>query len=115
MNATELFKAGRLGEAIEAQTQEVKANPIDPNRRVFLFELLAFAGELDRARRQLEAVRYDDPEREPALQRYPRLIDSELNRRATFSEGQAVSFLAEVPFYLRMRLDAVRNMLPNHR
>ena len=29
MNAGELYKAGRLGEAIEAQTQEVKASPLD--------------------------------------------------------------------------------------
>ena len=31
MNATELYKAGRLGEAIDAQVQEVKASP--PTRR----------------------------------------------------------------------------------
>jgi type VI secretion system protein ImpE len=113
MNATELFKAGRLADAIEAQTQEVKANPTDPNRRVFLFELLVFAGDLDRARRQLEAVQYDEPDRMTALQRYRRLVDSEQNRRATFTQGQAVSFLTEVPFNFRMRLDAIRNMLPH--
>ena len=81
MNATELFKAGSLKEAIEAQTQEVKANPTDPGRRLFLFELLAFAGDLDRARRQIEAVRYDEPERDTAVQRYRRLLDSEAARR----------------------------------
>jgi type VI secretion system protein ImpE len=60
MNAGELYKAGRLAEAIEAQIQEVKANPIDNGKRLFLFELLAFAGDLDRARRQIDAVSYDD-------------------------------------------------------
>ena len=44
MNAGELYKAGRLGEAIEAQVQEVKASPLDQSKRLFLFELLAFSG-----------------------------------------------------------------------
>ena len=37
MNASELFKAGRLTEAIDAQIKEVKAQPGDQARRVFLF------------------------------------------------------------------------------
>ena len=44
MNAGDLYKAGRLREAIDAQVQEVKSNPGDQARRLFLFELLAFAG-----------------------------------------------------------------------
>ena len=48
MNAGELFKAGKLQEAIDAQIQEVKKNAADPNKRVFLYELAAFAGGLHR-------------------------------------------------------------------
>ena len=51
MNANELFQAGKLQEAIDTQIAQVKANPADQGKRLFLFELLAFAGELDRARR----------------------------------------------------------------
>ncbi len=39
MTASELYKAGRLHEAIEAQLQEVKAQPADQGKRLFLFEL----------------------------------------------------------------------------
>ncbi len=49
MNATELYRAGKLQEAITAQVAEVKANPTDQGKRLFLFELLVFAGDLDRA------------------------------------------------------------------
>jgi len=56
MNATDLFKAGRLQAAIDAQIQEVKAKPADHGRRLFLFELCAFAGDLERARRQIDAL-----------------------------------------------------------
>jgi len=57
MDAGELFKAGRLAEAVAQQLQEVKAHPADQARRVFLFELLCFDGDLDRARRQADAIR----------------------------------------------------------
>src|SRR5262245_43141677 len=63
MSASEAFKAGRLQEAIDAQIQEVRAHPADHGKRLFLFELAAFAGDLDRARRQIDAVKYDDPDR----------------------------------------------------
>src|SRR3954470_16505756 len=60
LSASELYKAGKLEQAIEAQVKEVRAQPADHGKRIFLFELLAFAGDLDRARRQVDAVQYDD-------------------------------------------------------
>ena len=42
MNASELYKAGKLQEAVDAQIKEVKASPADQSKRLFLFELLAF-------------------------------------------------------------------------
>ena len=80
MNAAELFKAGKPHEALAAQTQEVKGKPGDQGKRLFLFELLAFAGDLDRARRQIGAVTYDDPDLETAAA-YRELIDAEEARR----------------------------------
>lgn len=56
MQAKELLDAGRLTAAIEQLGQEVKARPADTQRRTFLFELLCFAGEYDRAKRQLDGL-----------------------------------------------------------
>ena len=84
---SDLYKAGKLREAIDAQILEVKAKPADHGKRIFLFELLAFAGELDRARRQIEAVKYDDPRLEMAVTEYRQLLDSEAQRRKVFAEG----------------------------
>jgi len=53
MNAGELFKAGQLQAAVDAQLQEVKRNPADEAERVFLGELLVLSGNLDRARQKL--------------------------------------------------------------
>ena len=70
MNATELFRSGKLQEAIDAQVREVKTNPVDQGQRLFLFELLVFAGDLDRAGRQIEAIHYDNPELDSAVLAY---------------------------------------------
>lgn len=106
MNATELFKAGKLQDAIAAQVQEVKANPADRGKRLFLFELLAFAGELDRARRQIDALHYDEPGLQDAIAAYRTLLDAEEHRRKVFNEGAAPVFLGTPSGHLQLRLEA---------
>ena len=54
--AKELFDQGQLGAAIDAVTAEVKSNPTDLQRRTFLFELLCFAGQWDRAEKQIDVL-----------------------------------------------------------
>lgn len=56
MNATELYRAGRLQESIDALGAEIRSNPTDAQRRTFLFELLCFAGEYDRAEKHLDVL-----------------------------------------------------------
>ncbi|HEY3443030.1 MAG TPA: type VI secretion system accessory protein TagJ [Paludibaculum sp.] len=56
MTAKDLFQAGRLGEAVQALGIELRSNPADAKRRTFLFELLCFAGEYDRAEKQLDIL-----------------------------------------------------------
>lgn len=53
MHVRELFASGRLDDAIVALGAEVRDNPTDAHRRAFLFELLCFAGDYDRAEKQL--------------------------------------------------------------
>lgn len=64
MRARELFLAGRLGEAIEALGVELRSDPTDVRRRTFLFELLCFAGEYERAGKQLEVLARGDVDTE---------------------------------------------------
>jgi len=53
MKAKKLFDEGKVSEAISALTEYVRDHPADAKQRTFLFELLCFAGELTRARKQL--------------------------------------------------------------
>jgi type VI secretion system protein ImpE len=56
MTAKELFQAGKLNEAVEALGVEVRNNPTDARRRTFLFELLCFKGDYDRAEKHLNVL-----------------------------------------------------------
>jgi type VI secretion system protein ImpE len=102
-----LFKAGRLHESIDAQIAEVKASPADHGKRLFLFELLAFAGELDRAGRQIDAIQYDELELHAAVTVYRKLLDAERVRRRVFQEGLTPEFLVEPPAHVERRLEAL--------
>jgi type VI secretion system protein ImpE len=110
MNASELYKAGHLQQAIEAQIQEVKANPADHARRIFLFELLCFSGDLERARRQIDAVKYDESERDMAALSYRKLLDAETSRRKLFAEGVAPEILGEESPHIKLRLEAAGHL-----
>jgi type VI secretion system protein ImpE len=59
MDAQTLFKAGKLTEAISALTAHLRDDPADLKGRTFLFELLCFAGEFDRAEKQLNIVQQE--------------------------------------------------------
>ena len=107
MNATDHFKAGRLRDAVDAQILEVKAQPSDADRRVFLFELLLFTGELDRARRQVDAIQYDEIERQAALLGYRQLLDSEEARRKVIRGDAAPEFFEEPFESVKRRVEAV--------
>ena len=52
----ELFESGKLNQAIEALGAELREHPTDSQRRTFLFELLCFSGNWDRADKQLDVL-----------------------------------------------------------
>lgn len=110
MKAGELFKAGKLTEAIEAQIAEVKSHPTDHARRLFLFELLAFNGEFERARKQIDLIDYKEPELQTAVMEYKRCLEAELARKKLFTEGLQPKFLdgLPIPEHIAYRLDAVK-------
>src|SRR5689334_10589525 len=62
MTSRQLFDAGKLNAAIEALGAELRDNPTDAQRRTFLFELLCFTGNYDRAEKQLDILSSSGPE-----------------------------------------------------
>jgi type VI secretion system protein ImpE len=113
MTASELYKAGKLQDAIDAQVQEVKAKPAEHARRLFLFELLAFAGDLDRAKKQIEVINYPEMELMAAVTSYRKLLDSEEARRQLYKSGAVPKFFAEQPDHVHLRLEALKLLREN--
>ena len=107
MTASELFQAGNLQAAIDAQIQKVKAKPADQAARLFLFELLLFSGDLDRARKQLDVLNYDKPEAIAAVDSYRNALASEQARRDVLAGKARPKSPKELPGHAELRLRAL--------
>ncbi len=105
--AKELFQAGKLNEAIEELLLEVKANPNDEARRTFLFELSCFAGDWERAERQLDVIGHQSAQAELGVMVYRANMKAEQERRRVFDEGVQPHFLREPPAYVDLHVAAI--------
>src|ERR1700693_3515401 len=88
MNPQELYKAGRLSDAIKALGAELRDNPTDGKRRTFLFELLCFAAEWERADKQLEVLGEAGPQSEMGVLLYRSALFAERQRHDLFERGE---------------------------
>jgi type VI secretion system protein ImpE len=88
MSATELYRAGKLNEAIQAIGVEVRDNPTDIKRRTFLFELLCFAGDFDRAEKHLNLLADSGPDAATGVLVYRAALNAERMRRELFEKKE---------------------------
>lgn len=105
--ATDLLAAGRLLEATKKLIGEVKENPGDASRRTFLFELSCFAGDWERAERQLDVIGHQSVQAELGVSIYRANLKAEKERARVFSEGIEPHFLSEPPAYVDLYLTAI--------
>jgi len=95
--ARELYTAGRLDSAIETLGAELRSNPLDAQRRTFLFELLTFAGQYDRAEKQLDVLARGGTDAEMAVLPYRAALQAERIREHMFSTGDFPAAAAPAP------------------
>ncbi|MFN8652428.1 MAG: type VI secretion system accessory protein TagJ [Gemmatimonadales bacterium] len=87
MKARALLDEGRLAEAIESLGVELRSNPGDAQRRAFLFELLCFAGEYDRAEKHLDVLAGAGEKAAMGALVYRSALHAERTRRRMWQEG----------------------------
>jgi type VI secretion system protein ImpE len=87
MKARELLAASRLTDAIESLGVELRSDPTDAQRRSLLFELLAFAGEFDRAEKHLDILAQRGPDAGMGALLYRAAIHAEKTRAEMFRTG----------------------------
>ena len=84
MDAATLYRAGKLDEAIEAVGSVLRSNPTDLASRTFLFELLLFTGQWDRAEKQLDVVARANSDAEMGAWLYRSALHAERVRQEMF-------------------------------
>lgn len=106
MDATQLYTAGNLKEAVEAAVADVKRLPTDLGKRMFLCELLCFAGHFDRADRQLETIEQQDPKLAVEVATFRQLLRADAARQQFYEEGRVPEFLEAPLPRLKYHLEA---------
>lgn len=86
MKAQALYKEGKLQEAIQSLAAELRDNPGDAKRRTFLFELLCFAGEYERADKHLNLLADVSGEAKMGAVLYMSALHGERVRHKTFAD-----------------------------
>lgn len=109
MKAKALLDQGDLPGAIGALTEELRSHPTDQRLRIFLFELLCYAGEFDRAERQLDVLRRQAQgiDAENGVTLYHDLIEAERARARLFEQGHAPRFLLDPGEPVALHLEAL--------
>src|SRR5438067_627938 len=88
MKPEDLFREGKLDEAIRTLGAELRDDPSNVKKRTFLFELLCFAGEYDRAEKQLDLLGDDNKDAMLASLLYRGALNAEKTRQEMFRDGK---------------------------
>jgi type VI secretion system protein ImpE len=106
MSASDHFRAGRIQEAISEAQAAVRSKPNDEGARYLLAELLCFTGELEKADKQLDALRDLDPKSMMTISMFRQLIRSEQAREQFYHDGRVPEFIEKPSPQLELHLKA---------
>jgi len=107
LTAHDLYEAGDLAGAIAAVTAEIRSNPLAAQRRGFLAELLAFADDLERADKQLDALSRQDPDSMVGVALFRQVIRADVARHEVHRDGRLPEFVSPPPEHVQLLLQAV--------
>jgi type VI secretion system protein ImpE len=85
MTHKELFDSGKVRETVKALTAYLRERPSDQAQRTFLFELLCFSGEYERAAKQLAVLADGSVEKETGAIVYYAALHAEKERHELFA------------------------------
>jgi type VI secretion system protein ImpE len=88
VNAHQLVDTGKLDEAITLLGAEVRKDPTNTQWRTFLFELLCFAGDHDRAEKQLGVLAAESQDAGMGALLYRSALHADRTRQRMFSQGE---------------------------
>lgn len=109
-----MLKEGRLDEALQALTVQVRSNPADARRRVFMFQLLSLLGQWQRAQNQLKVAGELDPLNSLMVGAYDVALAGELVRAEVLAGQRAPVIIGEPAQWLALLLQAFKLNAEGH-
>lgn len=106
-NDLALFQHGRLSDAIESVSRNVKNDQSNISMRSRLVEYLCVASKFDRADKQLNIIASQDPKTSLRVMELRQIIRASIARNQVFSEGRIPEFISKPPEHLKNRLKAL--------
>lgn len=106
-DASEKFRAGDLGGAIDAAVAAVKQGPTDTDARGFLSELLCFNGDVVRADKHLDLINDQDTSVATGVALFRQILRGEMARQEVFARGRPPEMLDDPPAHLSLSLKAL--------
>ena len=103
-----MLKEGRLDDALQGLTAQVRGNPADAKARVFLFQLLSVLGQWERAQNQLKVSGELDPMNLLMVEAYRRALDGELERGAVMEGLHSPIVIGEPSQWLALLLQSLK-------
>jgi type VI secretion system protein ImpE len=88
VTAKQLFEAGKVREAEKQLTAYLRDHPMDTGQRTFLFELLCFSGDYDRAAKQLSVLAQGGAQAELGAVLYYSALHAEKTRHEILEKQQ---------------------------
>jgi len=113
VQAEKSLQEGNLQDALQELQDQVRANPADAKRRVFLFQLLAVLGEWGRALTQLEVAGELDAATLPMVQTYREALRCEVLRREVFQGKRSPLIFGDPEEWVALALQALQASAAN--
>jgi type VI secretion system protein ImpE len=109
-----LFKQGRVSDALQVLTAQVKQHPADSAKRVFLFQLLALMGQWERAENQLKVAGELDAQNALMVSAYQLALRGERERAAVYTGSRHPTMIGEPSVWHALLLQAFRWLREGH-
>lgn len=108
MTPESMLKEGRLDEALQLLSAQVRGSPADAKSRVFLFQLLSLLGQWDRAQNQLNVSGELDALNTLMVSAYGKALQGELVRADVFAGRRMPSMIGEPAQWAALLLQALK-------
>lgn len=108
MQAVEILKQGDVEATLSAVKNSVRDDPANAENRTFLFQLLAVAGDWDRALNQLNVAGELEAKAFPMVQTYREALGCEALREQVFSGERSPLVFGDPEQWIALALEAVK-------